>query len=83
MLPCHYEQDLIKLSVAVLIYHSEENGDKSLLPQFKLDKLTSEFSFVMTTGNIGFTIASGVVAVCALLFGGINRKVKEGGNGDA
>ena len=41
------------------------------------------FSFVMTKGNTGFTIASGVVAACALLFGGINRKIKEGGNEDA
>lgn len=41
------------------------------------------FSFVMTKGNIGFTIASGIMAACAILFGGINRKVKEGGNEDA
>lgn len=41
------------------------------------------FSFVMTKGNIGFTIASGLVAACAVLFGAINRKFKEGGNKDA
>lgn len=40
------------------------------------------FSFVMTQGNIGFTIASGIVALCAILFGAINRKAK-GGNEDA
>ena len=41
------------------------------------------FSFVMTKGNFGFMIASGVVAVCAFLFGGINVKADKGGSLDA
>ncbi len=41
------------------------------------------FSFVMTKGNLGFTIASSLVAACAILFGAINRKVKEGGSDHA
>lgn len=41
------------------------------------------FSFVMTKGNIGFMIASGIVALCAFLFGGINLKADKGGNENA
>ncbi len=36
------------------------------------------FTFVMTTGNTGFMIAAVLVALCAVLFGAINNKVKEG-----
>ncbi len=36
------------------------------------------FTFVMTTGNTGFMIAAALVALCAILFGAINNKVKEG-----
>ncbi|MBQ5771567.1 MAG: MFS transporter [Clostridia bacterium] len=41
------------------------------------------FSFVMTKGNTGFMIASGIVAVCAFLFGSINVKGDKGGMLDA
>ena len=37
------------------------------------------FSFVMTKGNAGFVLAAILVACCAVLFGSINSRVKEGG----